>query len=134
MRTSRRLRSSLQEFTGNETGLNSTLPGPDHEASLEPDELDESVRIARNAARALGDGEKIPVESELKNKPAVRKSIHAARRIEEGSILGEDDLSIIRPEGGLPPGKLSSVIGEKVSVTVEKGEPITEDVLTQADL
>jgi len=114
--------------------LDSSLPGPDHEASLEPDELEEAVKIARNAARALGDGEKKPVESELKNKSVIRKSIHAARRIEEGTVLSEDDLSVIRPEGGLPPAKLSSLIGKEVSATVNKGEPITEDVLIQDNL
>jgi N-acetylneuraminate synthase/N,N'-diacetyllegionaminate synthase len=114
--------------------LDSSLPGPDHEASLEPDELEEAVRIARNAARALGDGEKKPVGSELKNKSVIRKSIHAARRIDEGKVLSEDDISVIRPEGGLPPAKLSSLIGKEASETVNKGEPITEDVLIQDNL
>jgi len=109
--------------------LDSTLPGPDHEASLEPEELDEAVRIARNAARALGDGEKKPVESELKNKPVIRKSIHAARRIEKGTVLEENDLSILRPEKGLPPCEITFVVGKEVATTVEKGEPITEELL-----
>lgn len=91
--------------------LDRTLPGPDHKASLEPDELVAMVAAIRNIEQAMGDGIKRPSESEMKNKVIARKSIVAARAIRAGEIFGEDNLAAKRPGSGLSPMRWDDVVG-----------------------
>lgn len=92
--------------------LDRTLPGPDHAASLEPDELAAMVRGIRNVEAALaGDGIKRPSASEIGNRPIARKSIVAARDIAAGEILSADNLTAKRPGTGLSPMLWDSVVG-----------------------
>tara|TARA_R110000851_G_scaffold135045_1_gene270429 strand:- start:17271 stop:18275 length:1005 start_codon:yes stop_codon:yes gene_type:complete len=91
--------------------LDRTLPGPDHRASLEPDELKAMVQGIRNIERALGDGIKRPSLSELKNKPIARKSLVAARPIKAGEAFSEDNLMAKRPGTGISPMQWDAVIG-----------------------
>lgn len=91
--------------------LDRNLPGPDHLASLEPDELKAMVQGIRNIEKALGDGIKRPSPSELKNKPIARKSIVAARAIREGEPFSEDNLMAKRPGTGISPMHWDDVIG-----------------------
>ena len=72
--------------------LDSTLPGPDHETSLEPDDLREAIENVETVSAALGRGEKQPVPAEMETRQIARKSIHAAVDIEPGTTLTEDDL------------------------------------------
>ena len=109
--------------------LDSTLPGPDHEASLEPDELDRAVSLARTAAQARGSGEKQPTEAEQENVHTIRKSIHAATDIAEGERFTEDNLAILRPASGLAPTEYESVLGERATAPLEAGDPITGDTV-----
>jgi len=83
--------------------LDRNLPGPDHRASLEPDELRALVTSVRNVERALGDGVKRPTVSELANRAVARKSIVAARFIAAGEVLGDDNLTVKRPGTGISP-------------------------------
>ncbi|WP_370203405.1 N-acetylneuraminate synthase [Alloalcanivorax venustensis] len=91
--------------------LDRTLPGPDHRASLEPDELKVMVQGIRNIEKALGDGIKRPSPSELKNKPIARKSLVAARPIRAGEAFSEDNLMAKRPGTGISPMQWDEVIG-----------------------
>jgi N-acetylneuraminate synthase/N,N'-diacetyllegionaminate synthase len=109
--------------------LDTTMPGPDHEASLEPPELDRAVDIVDTAARALGTPEKKPVAAERSNRQRARRSIHAATEIEPRMKITEEDLVIARPAAGLPPDSLTKVVGRRPTKPLAPGEPITEAVL-----
>lgn len=91
--------------------LDRTLPGPDHKASLEPNELKVMVSSIRNIEKALGDGIKRVSESESGNIIVARKSIIAACAIRKGEMLSEKNLAIKRPGTGLSPMLWEEVIG-----------------------
>lgn len=91
--------------------LDRTLPGPDHQASLEPQELKAMVDAIRNIERALGDGIKRPSASELKNKPIARKSLVASRPIRAGETFDADNLDTKRPGTGISPMRWDEVVG-----------------------
>jgi N,N'-diacetyllegionaminate synthase len=91
--------------------LDRNLPGPDHRASLEPDELKAMVAGIRNIERALGDGIKRPSPSELKNKPIARKSLVAATDIKAGELFSVENLATKRPGTGVCPMRWDEVIG-----------------------
>ena len=93
--------------------LDRTLPGPDHKASLEPDELKDMVAAIRNIEQALGDGIKCPSTSEAKNKPIARKSLVAARGIRAGDVFNETNVTVKRPGTGLSPMRWDEVLGRK---------------------
>ena len=94
--------------------LDRTLSGPDHKASLEPDELKAMVSAIRNIEKAVGgDGTKHVSESERKNIAIARKSIVAACDIKAGEILTEDNLTVKRPGSGISPMRWEEVIGKK---------------------
>ncbi|MBS1189845.1 MAG: N-acylneuraminate-9-phosphate synthase [Rhodocyclaceae bacterium] len=95
--------------------LDRSLPGPDHQASLEPEELKALVAAIRNVEVALGDGIKRPTPSEARNRPIARKSIVAARDIKRGEILDACNLAIKRPGTGLSPMRWDEVVGTPAS-------------------
>lgn len=104
--------------------LDKNMEGPDHKASLEPNELREMVRAIRNIERALGDGIKKPSNSELKNVNIVRKSIVAKRYIKKGEVLTEENLTVKRPGDGISPMKWDEVIGRVADKDYEEDELI----------
>ncbi len=91
--------------------LDKNMEGPDHKASLEPEELKEMVKAIRNIESALGNGIKKPSKSESKNIHIARKSIVAKKAIKPGDILTEDNLTIKRPGNGISPMKWDEVLG-----------------------
>lgn len=92
--------------------LDRNLPGPDHRASLEPEELSAMVKSIRNIELAIaGDGQKRPSESEAKNASVARKSIHLARDVKKGAVIEEADLTMKRPGDGISPMDLEKVVG-----------------------
>jgi N,N'-diacetyllegionaminate synthase len=91
--------------------LDKNLPGPDHKASLEPQELKAMVDAIRNVEVALGDGVKRPSASELKNKPIARKSLVAIRDIRTGELFSADNIGSKRPGTGISPMRWDEVIG-----------------------
>jgi len=93
--------------------LDRNLPGPDHQASLEPRELRAMVRAIRNIELAIGDGIKRPSISEVKNIPIVRKSIVANRVIKKGEIFTSENLTTKRPGTGISPMRWEEVIGQR---------------------
>lgn len=93
--------------------LDRSLQGPDHKASLEPQELKNMVTAIRNVEVALGSPEKKVTDSEEKNKLLVRKSIVALKEIKEGDLFSEDNLTVKRPGNGVSAIKWLDVIGKK---------------------
>lgn len=100
--------------------------GPDHAMSLEPDELDELVRRVREVERWLGDGIKQPQPSERELLTVARRSIVAARPLAAGELLTREALAIKRPGGGIPPARLSSLIGARLARPLSVDEQLTE--------
>lgn len=95
--------------------LDRNMEGPDHKASLEPDELTQMVNCIRNIEKALGNGVKTPSPSEKKNIAVARKSIVAAKSIKAGEMLTEDNITVKRPGTGISPMKWREVIGTKAA-------------------
>jgi len=94
--------------------LDRNLPGPDHKASLEPDELKAMIAAIRNIEKAIsGNGIKVPSKSELQNIVIARKSIVAARHIQKGELLTEENLTVKRPGNGISPMLWDETIGKK---------------------
>ena len=104
--------------------LDKTMEGPDHKASLEPEELRKMVKSIRNIEKALGDGNKNRTESEKNNLSIVRKSIVAACRIEKGELFTEKNLTVKRPGNGISPMKWDEIIGKVSDKTYEVDEVI----------
>lgn len=101
--------------------LDKNMKGPDHKASIEPNELKAMVKAIRNIETAIGDGIKKPSLSEFKNKPVVRKSIVAARDIKKGELFTEENLSVKRPGTGISPMLWDEIIG-RLAVRDFKGD------------
>lgn len=106
--------------------LDRKLPGPDHKASLEPDELNSMVTQIRNIEKALGDGVKRPMPSELENIDLVRRSIVAKSSIKKGEIFSELNLSVKRPGTGISPMDWDRLIGGKAIRDFDVDELIDE--------
>lgn len=92
--------------------LDRTLPGPDHKASLEPDQLAAMVTAIRNIEQAMGDGVKGPSPTEARNLPIVRKSLVAIRPIQAGESFSTQNIGAKRPGTGISPMRLDDVIGK----------------------
>lgn len=92
--------------------LDRTLPGPDHKASLEPEQLAAMVAAIRNIEQALGDGVKGPSPIEARNLPIVRKSLVAIRPIQAGEPFSTQNIGAKRPGTGISPMRLDDVIGK----------------------
>lgn len=91
--------------------LDRMLAGPDHKASIEPEQLGAMVAGIRQVTMALGNGRKRPTISELKNIPIARKSLVAARPIRAGELFSEANIAIKRPAGGISPFEYWTVLG-----------------------
>jgi len=109
--------------------LDRSLPGPDHQASLQPAELRALVRDVHATEAALGDGLKVPVKSELAVALAARRSLHAARDIDAGKVLEMSDLVLLRPGNGVPVSEAGSLVGRRLKTPVPAGS-----LLRDADL
>jgi N,N'-diacetyllegionaminate synthase len=104
--------------------LDRNLPGPDHKASLEPNELKAMVEAIRNIEKALGDGIKKPSKSESKNIEIARKSIVAKRDIKRGEKFTEENLTVKRPGNGISPMRWDEIIGKTAVKNYKKDEQI----------
>lgn len=104
--------------------LDRNMEGPDHKASLEPDELAAMVRSIRHVESALGTGIKTPSPSERKNIAVARKSIVAGRPIRRGEILTADNLTVKRPGSGISPMRWNAVLGTRAVRDFEEDELI----------
>lgn len=109
--------------------LDRTMEGPDHKASLEPDELAEMVRAVRTVEKALGDGVKKPRDTEIGNRSVARKSIVAAAPIAKGQLLTAELLTTKRPGGGISPMRWYDLIGKAANRDYQADELIDPEVL-----
>ena len=104
--------------------LDRNMEGPDHKASLEPQELAEMVCCIRNIEKALGSGDKTTTPSEKKNIAVARKSIVAKTKIKAGDTLTEDNITVKRPGTGISPMKWFGVLGTKAVKDFDEDELI----------
>jgi len=104
--------------------LDRNLPGPDHQASLEPAELKAMVTAIRNIEVALGDGTKRLTSSEARNKPIVRKSLVASQEIKVGEVFTAENIATKRPGTGISPMRWDEFIGQIANKAYKKDELI----------
>ena len=109
--------------------LDRSSSGPDHRASLEPDELRHLVVAVRRVGLALGDGIKRPVAGEAETREVARRSLVAARDLEAGRLLCAGDLVAKRPGTGISPFELESVTGRRLRTPVRVDELLSWDQL-----
>lgn len=104
--------------------LDRNLPGPDHKASLEPEELKEMVSSIRIIESAMGDGIKRPANSEIQNRDIARKSLVALKRIREGDVFVETNLGFKRPGTGISPMEYWDYLGKNADADFEEDSEI----------
>ncbi|MCB0307870.1 MAG: N-acetylneuraminate synthase [Bdellovibrionales bacterium] len=104
--------------------LDKTLPGPDQQASIEPHELKALVAGIREIQQAVGNGNKTPSPSEIKNRDIARKSLVASRFIKKGEVFSRDNIEAKRPGTGLSPMRYWTILGTKANRNFEKDELI----------
>ena len=110
--------------------LDRLMEGPDHFASLEPNELKKMVAAIRNVEKAFGSRRKEITDEEKKNIFFMRRSIHASVDMKQGEIIKEKNTKITRPFNGIEPWFLKIILGKTIKVNVKKDEPIKwEDLL-----
>jgi N,N'-diacetyllegionaminate synthase len=103
------------------------MAGPDHKASLGPNELNQLVSSIRAIEKSMsGSGKKIPTESELKNKINARKSIHYQYNLKKNHIIQETDIVMLRPGNGVSPIHFEKFIGKKLTNDVLKFDMLNE--------
>jgi N,N'-diacetyllegionaminate synthase len=113
--------------------LDRTSPGPDHAASLEPDDFRRMVDGIRTVEAALGDGIKRPVEAERPIAAVARKSLHWSRSLAAGEAVGAADLAALRPGTGLSPALEAELLGRRTARSVEAGAAVREDDVEPAE-
>ncbi len=109
--------------------LDRTMDGPDHRASLEPEEFRAMTKSIRMVQAALGDGIKRPALCELKNRDVARKSLVAARPIGAGEELTPQNVTVKRPGHGIQPCDLTKVLGKRVRIGLERDDVITWEMI-----
>jgi sialic acid synthase SpsE len=109
--------------------LDRGLPGPDHAASLEPDDLARMVAGIRKVEAALGDGVKEPAAVEAEMRIVARRSLAAARDLGPGSRLGREDLIALRPGAGISPMEIDALVGRVLRRSIGRGALLSRDDL-----
>lgn len=107
--------------------LDRTMAGPDHAASIEPHELSQMIASIRRVEVLLGDGVKVPAPTEIETRALVRKGLKFSQSFPRGHMISEADLCALRPETGLPPSRLKSLIGRRLASPVAAFAPAKED-------
>jgi sialic acid synthase SpsE len=110
--------------------LDRNMMGPDHQASLEPDELKSMALSIRKVEESLGHGRKEPAASELNTAKIARRSLVAAEDISKGTIIEEKHIAIKRPGTGLPPRMAGEIIGQKAKEDIKTGSLIKPEMLS----
>ena len=113
--------------------LDRNLPGPDHAASLEPDEMADMIENVHMAWQAIGDEHKQTMPEEIKNKLIARRSLVAARPLKKGHIIQPDDLLARRPGTGVSPMMYWSFLDKPIEQDYELGELIYPTTKTDSD-
>lgn len=117
------------EFIEKHFTLSHKMKGPDHSASLEPDELVKMIKAIRNVEEAFGSNKKKLTMEEKKNIFFMRRGIHAAKDIEKGQLIKESDIKITRPFDGIEPWFLDCLLSKKTKAVIKKDKPIRWEVL-----
>ncbi len=104
--------------------LDRNLPGPDHKASLEPQELKTLITAIRAVEQSLGDGIKMPQPSEIETAAVARKSLVAIQPIEAGDILSVDNIGAKRPGVGISPMKYWEFLGSTSAISIKRDDPL----------
>lgn len=104
--------------------LSKTLPGPDHAASMMPDEFLKMVLTIRDSESCLGNGDKAPTANELPIRDLVRRSVTLKNNLAKGSTLTRNDLVLLRPGTGIMPSELEKVIGQKLTHDLSAGSTL----------
>jgi sialic acid synthase SpsE len=110
--------------------LDRNLPGPDHQASIEPSEFAALVKGVREVEAALGSGRKEPAASEADTRAVARKSLVAIKPLAKGTILNLEAVATRRPGTGLAPSELKKIIGKKMKRAVAGGTLLTKDMFS----
>ncbi len=110
--------------------LDKNMKGPDHAASIEPEELKNYVHSIRRTVKMLGTGIKEPAQSELKNIPLVRRGLVASKSLKKGDIITGENIAFKRPAKGIEPKNLMQVFGKKLLRDLSEDEPITWEDLS----
>jgi len=105
--------------------LDKELPGPDHKASLAPEELKAFVQAVRRTERLLGDGRKLPTARERENTASIRRSIVAGRPLSVGTVVSAEDLAFKRPGTGIAPAHHKDIVGMRLTMDLQEDEVIT---------
>lgn len=109
--------------------LNKLLPGPDHSASLSPEELQTLVGQIRAVEQSLGHSEKRPTASELPIRALVRRSVTLTRALRAGEVLVREDFALLRPGTGIPPAALEKILGKRMARDLPAGATLQWDDL-----
>lgn len=109
--------------------LDRTMTGPDHQASLEPDELTSLIKEIRKVETILGSPKKQPTQTEKQIIPVVRKSLIANTFIHQGKKITSDMIVIKRPGTGISPSELNTVIGKKAMIDIQQDDIITKNMI-----
>jgi N,N'-diacetyllegionaminate synthase len=108
--------------------LDRNMPGPDHQASIEPGGLRQMVEAIRTVTAALGDGEKRPADSERENRVLVRRSLVAACDIADGTIFTDEMIDAKRPGDGLPPAMRNNLVGRRAARDIPAGAQLSMEM------
>ena len=111
--------------------LDKNLEGPDHSFSIEPTNLKSLISRIRLIEKIRGNGIKSPTKSEIKNKPAIRKSIFALRQIKKGDLFSFENLAIKRPGDGIEPKHWNDILNKKSTREIQKDELIRWDDISK---
>jgi sialic acid synthase SpsE len=109
--------------------LDRSLPGPDHQASLEPDNLARLVQSVRAVEVAMGDGIKRPTDHELPTAQVARKSLVSRQEIRAGTKITLEMIDIKRPGTGIMPRELHQVIGRTARVDIPADHVLTWEMI-----
>jgi N,N'-diacetyllegionaminate synthase len=112
--------------------VDKSLPGPDHKASVSPEELAALVAQVRTVEAALGSAEKRPTDSELPIRALVRRSVTTNRALRAGQAIATADVCLLRPGDGIPPAELGAVIGARARRDLDAGVTLRWDDLDRA--
>lgn len=107
--------------------IDKNMEGPDHKASLCPEELIQMVKSIRNIEKSLGSDFKSPSDSERKNINIARKSIFSFKHIEKGKIIEDEDLIALRPGYGISAIRWEEVVGKKATSDIKAFRMLTEN-------
>jgi N,N'-diacetyllegionaminate synthase len=111
---------------------NRNLPGPDHQASADPDQLKAYIEAVRETESALGDGRKEKCPAEANTAAVARRSLFAGQRLRAGSQLSAEGVIALRPGNGIPPSRLTELVGMQVVRSIEQGELLRDDMFAPA--